>query len=281
MIAHRPSCTILAAALFGLTVAGCGQAVYEQRLENTKRYYAHLGQLNENLSSEWKGTEITLRPPVGFALIPAPQKSDPAADAAQPPAARDAPEQTVLDERQPNYVNLDLPGLVSAWKWEPGNLEGADKSKQTSYLYVLSNQEMGTNPELRDKALKFHDRTLSDLASTLEAKLPRDDKSNINFVSEQYPPNRASFVAQVTYDSITLETDVSNDRAKRSFACYLFTQGDVQVTVLFVYSDVAEHQDLLLKRIPLCLETLTVAGDKIGVPATTINSSKGAKGGGF
>ena len=265
-----------------MTVAGCGQAVYEQRLENTKRYYAHLGQLNENLSSEWKGTEITLRPPVGFALIPAPQKFDPAGEAgAQPPGARDASDQTVLDERQPNYVNLDLQGLVAAWKWEPGNLEGADRSKQTSYLYVLSNQEMGTNPELRDQALKFHDRALADLASALEAKLPRDEKSNIAFTSEQYPPDRKSFVAQVSYDSIVLETDAANDRAKRNFACYLFTQGDVQVMVLFVYSDVAEHQDLLLKRIPLCLETLTVSGDKIGVPATTITGPKGSKGGGF
>jgi hypothetical protein len=259
---------------------GCGQAVYEQRLENTKRYYGHLGQLNANLAAEWQGPGISIRPPLGFVLIPSPQRPENAVAAGRGDGA-DPADAAVLDERQPNFVNLDLPGLIAAWKWESFDAEGQARSQQTSYMYLLSNQEIGANPELREQALKFHDNTLRELSNTLEANVPRDDKGGTALVPEQFPANRDVFVAQLTYDSIALDTDVSNDRTNRTFSCHLFTQGEVQVIVLFVYSDVAEHQDVLLKRIPLCLETLTVSGDKIGVPATTITGPSSTKSGGF
>lgn len=289
MNTQRRCIPIIAAVLSGLLTAGCGKAVYEQRLENTKRYYAHLGELNANLTAEWKGPGISIRPPLGFVLIPAPQATDsaPAGEGApQPPAGGNA-DQPLLDERQPNYINLDLPGLVAAWKWESVNAEGEVRSQQTSYMYLLSNQEIGTNPERRDDALRFHDRTLSELANALEAKLPG------KIDEETYPPpaknalpypadsKKKEFVPSVTFRIISLDTDVSNDKVKRNFACHLFTQGEVQVIVLFVYSDVAEYQDLLLKRVPFCLETLSVSGDKVGVPATTITGPGGSKNGGF
>lgn len=87
-LAIRRSCGLLLLLL----VAGCGSEEYEDRLQTTAKYYRSIELQNANLHGAWSdpGTRISLRVPLQFAELPAPQAGAEGDQAAAPatPAAR-------------------------------------------------------------------------------------------------------------------------------------------------------------------------------------------------
>src|SRR5579872_6697431 len=92
----------LAAVSFALVLlaGGCGHDTYEQRIEETRKYFAYLDRLNMYLSNTmWNGQNVKLKVPKQFQLIPAPAKTK---------GEETAPDK---DPRQPPFVDSPLPGL--------------------------------------------------------------------------------------------------------------------------------------------------------------------------
>ncbi len=122
----------------GLSVTGCGQQVYEQRLAETSALFAHLQLLGEHLSGEWTDSVAAVRLPKQYQQIAAPA----------PPPPGSTPGTAVLDPRQPDFVNVELPGLRAAFQAQFGVAEdGAAETKTIlGHVYVLSNHYLGAPP---------------------------------------------------------------------------------------------------------------------------------------
>jgi hypothetical protein len=70
----------------------------------------------------------------------------------------------------------------------------------------------------------------------------------------------------VKYRNVTVTPTEEIAGYTRQFSVYMYSQGDIQVIVLFVLPADADASENLLKRVPLCLETLAVTGDKLALP---------------
>src|SRR5438105_12534899 len=108
-------CLLLAVALVPWLLIGCGTELYESRLDNTRILFAHMELLNEHLLQKWTDPEnaVSLRAPLQFALLAPPAPIEKPAQPQGKPAEGEEGEGTeeeVHDDRQPAYLNLELPG---------------------------------------------------------------------------------------------------------------------------------------------------------------------------
>jgi len=245
---------LLAAGL--MIFAGCGAELYQQRLENTKKLFAHLEQLNANLHQYWGDpqTGTKLRLPLQFAMIPPPAPPKPAEDGTP------AEPEVVVDERQPKYLNIELPGLRGAFFAKMSLVDsGAASVEPYGFVYVLSNHHMYDAP---DKAREFHVDLISSLSETLRTGVKPDD-----WHDEKYPLRVGTFADTVRFKSVVLSPAEPIGGLERQFSVYMFDQGDIRVAILFVLpKDVNNSTEKLNDRIPLCLETLRVTGEKLLPP---------------
>ncbi|MBI3863404.1 MAG: hypothetical protein HY290_16055 [Planctomycetia bacterium] len=279
----RPALLFLAALL----LAGCGADLYEERLANTRSMFAHQDQLNQNLQAAWGDgeTRIGLRPPTQFVMLPPPAKPapDPAAGKGQP-GDKKAGEETeaeeeveVIDDRQPAYMNIALPGLRGAFR--APLIYSADNNatrEGEGFLYVLSNHHLAEQP---DKAKEFERDFIKELSEALHLTVEAGDWRDERFPLEAKA--KAAFVKSLPYRNVILTSSEDISGYVREFAAYMYEQGDVQVIVLFVLPKDVETAAKLNDRIPLCLETLQVSGDKLmlpsaGAPAGVTGSSSGS-----
>src|SRR5262249_39804462 len=98
-----------------LALAGCGGELYEERLANTKILFAHEDLPNQSRRGGCTDADpgVGLRLPLKFEMPPPP--AAPAA-ADKPPGEEPAEEpDEVPDDRQPKYLNVELPGLRGAF----------------------------------------------------------------------------------------------------------------------------------------------------------------------
>ncbi len=137
---------ILLLALAFLGLAGCGSALYEERLAKTRLLYAHIDLLNDNLQAKWVDpqTGAGQRVPLQFAVQPPPVKPEPV-PGEEP---KEDEEEEVLDDRQPKYLNVELPGLRGAFEagvkvLGENNVVVDDKA----WIYVLTNHDLYEQPE--------------------------------------------------------------------------------------------------------------------------------------
>lgn len=245
-----------------LFVAGCGADLYEERLENTKIVFAHIDLLNQHLQSLWNdgdGVGVRLRLPLQFALLPPPAKRDPSTQPVAKPAEKeeaagnedDAAEPEIHDDRQPAYMNVELPGLRGAWKAEVNiNAENNVAARGDGFVYVMSNHHLA---DLTDEAEKFSQEFVKALAEAAHVPPPEETA----WETLTFPAKKGQFVKPRKYTKVEIDPDEPVGDLVRQFSIYIYTEGKVQVIVMFVLpKDVDNTTEKFAERIPLCLETL-------------------------
>jgi hypothetical protein len=269
-------------AVWALLLAGCGTEAYEARLKDTKAMFEHQEQLNQNLLAAWGDGEtgVSLRVPKLFETLPPPAKPtvDPAKEKAKeeakaaakkagkpPPEEEEEDEEEIIDNRQPTFMNIELPGLHGAFRAPlkvigPGNttIDGE------GFVYVLTNHHLYDQPDTAKEFRKHVVQVLSEgLHKTVEDSAWHDER----FPTEARA--KASFVKSILYRNVTVTSDDAIMGYVREFAAYQYEQGEIQVVVLFVYPKDVDPVERLTDRIPLCLETLVVNGTKLFAPITS------------
>ncbi len=258
--------------LAALLLAGCGAETYEERLKNTRAMFAHQEQLNANLTGAWgdQETGVSLRVPLQFVMLPPPVKPppDPAVEAAKAAAKKNGEkfeeeEVELIDDRQPAYMNIGLPGLRGAFR-TPLNAIGDNNAlvEGDGFLYVLTNHHLA---DLPDQAKEFEKQVIQTLGEALHKIVEPSDWKDDRFPADAKA--KASFVKSVPYKIVTLTSDEEIAGYFREFTAYLYEQGDIQVVVLFVLPKDVEPSAKLAERIPLCLETLVVSGSRLIAPS--------------
>lgn len=274
--AHRA--WLLGLVCAGALLAGCGADLYEQRLANTRLMFAHKDLQNKNLQQLWSDAEtgVSLRVPLQFAVMspPAPTEQAAAAGGAAGPARPDAkgqggaepaeeegPEE-IPDDRQPKYMNFELPGLRGAFTTHVKYIaENNVLSDGEGFLYVLSNHELAEQP---DQAREFSRNFIKSLGETVHVVIEANDWKDDSYPSEAR--SKATFVRPVKYRNVTVTSTEEIAGYARQFSAYLYEQGDIQVIVLFVLPNGIDSSEKLTDRIPLSLETLGVAGTQLMLP---------------
>ncbi len=230
-----------------LLLTGCGLQTYENRLEETKRYYAYLEKIDSNLAPAWKEGPIDeLRVPMQFRPIrkPAPVKNEDG-------ELEDDP----IDPRQPNYISLELPGLLGAWEAPFDIVLDGKKQPRKGYIYVVSNYSM-FNSELAGQAPDFMRTLLGTISDRLS--LPPVELSSGE--REQYPKLKAdAYTAQNTFDAYHFKSDeLLVDGVPYTIDVYTNLQKDMQVDVLLVLPVGIDAQAKMFERVPLMLERLKI-----------------------
>jgi hypothetical protein len=258
---------------------GCYERRYESRVQTTVRLYEHFDELNSNLDAKWSGDGLELRVPKRFTYLPppAPPVVEPPADGQ--PAAAAAPAEPVLDERQPDYLGIELPGLVGAWRISlpASNADGSKNIELPGFLYLMTNQHLfRTSSEVepnRTPPEEFQGRAVSDIAAALETRV---DESG--WVAVTYP-EKFDLVPKVAYQSLVLRPEKLIADNKYNFDLYCTTKGDLQVIAMFVIPDGVAPSENLANRIKLCLETLRITADRPGAASSSGSGSGGNTGG--
>jgi hypothetical protein len=258
------------AALF---LSGCGAELYEERLGKTQVLYSHINLLNEHLQGMWtdSDTNVGLRIPKRFDMLPPPAKPDPAmaakAKAAEGEEGEKADEdeedaEVIHDDRQPKYVNVELPGLRGAFLSKVKCLsDSRAEVTADAWLYVMTNHDSYDQPEV---AKDFNKSFVTELCAALEVAPPEPEK----WESDKFPARVAKevgpFVQQLSYTVVVPEKDI--DGVLREFKIYMYQLGEVQVIVLFVVPKDCDASEKLTERIAFSLETLAVPGEKLSAP---------------
>ncbi len=243
-------------------INGCGLQNYEKRLEETSKYYSYLEKIDSNLAPAWKDGPIDeLRVPLQFRAIrkPAPVKNAEG-------EAEDAP----VDPRQPNYIALELPGLLGAWEAPFDKVVDGKRQPRKGYIYAVSNYSM-FNSELASQAPDFV-RTLLGLISDRLA-LPPVDLTKAE--RELYPKVKAdAYTTQNSFDVYHFSSDeLLVDGEKYTIDVYSNMQKDTQVALLLVLPVGIDSSARMMERTPLMLERLKVDPKK--KPSRAQNKSAG------
>lgn len=230
-----------------LFLSGCFEDVYEQRLSTANKYFEHQEVLDANLGPAWFGNGIQFRLPVEFELIQPPQ----------PPAegeAKEAVAASQIDRRQPDFIPMELPGLVGSWK----ATVSVDGQSTSAYAFLMTNQEMLAIPPGPDRPnpSEFTNNTLDDLARAAKLTLSTESWSNVSF------PANGGFVTPVSYQSADVDSSREVAGKKMRYKIYRHQSGDVQVIILFVIPSSASGP--IIDKIPYSLESLLVQGGSGG-----------------
>ena len=234
-----------------LVLNGCGSETYEQRLKETAKYFSYVDIRDQALAKNWSSPTVSLRTPVEFKQINAPAAAPPAdADATDPEAVAPEPDQTV-DPRQPDYVDLVLPGLEGAWRVEVPVDLGNETEDLPAYLYVLSNHYL-LKEKMTEEALVFHDEVNNQIASAFEHFLNIDE-----FKTEKYPQEKGYSVPKsFLVGSFVPETEING--VPYQIKLYLAESGNNKVAVLLVVpknisgrSKLSEHMDFSLETVDI------------------------------
>lgn len=280
------------ATVLPLLSAGCGQKQYEKRVEETAALFARLETLDANLAGENRDGFVTIRVPRQFREIPAP-----------PPKPKPKPGEVVsdaseFDPRQPDFANIELPGLRAAFESQVDTaVEGGAASKQKAYVYLLSNHTVaaakkpiaapGDKPVEEPKSSSpsmFSENVAGMLAEALQAEIKPGRHTN-EWVRETHPRNVAALFPSgsespfpvMTYSVGTLSSVVRD--VPLEFSLYLHEQGQVQVLVIFaIPRDILPSEQLGLRR-DLSLETLRIRSTTVNQPAPA-GAARAAGGGG-
>lgn len=248
-----------------VSLAGCGQSAYEQRLETTKLKFRHDEQLDENLGPLWSDTGISLRPPKQFKLMPPPKTAAKTKNNPDPP-------EPVIDERLPSYFNVDLPGLRGAFKVDlTVRAEDNSTQKAPAYLYVLTNQHLAGKPE---EARKFHIDFAQSFAEGMNVSIKETD-----WHEERLPRRATPFAEQVPYKMTILAPEPAVNSPATKASLYLHQKGDVLVALIAILPEGIDPKEKIPERLDLTLETLRIAIDRLAPPTKPGQPGKPASSG--
>lgn len=243
----------IVACLSLLLLAACGTETYETRLRETNEFFEYHQRLNLDLQSgDWTSpTTVKMRVPQGLQLLPAP----PPAQMGEPPA---------VDQRQPFYLGVELPGLIGAWQGE----FPCDNGNRPVYLYVCSNhqafQNLLVNAQGPDPGL-----FLSDLENALSAQLgvqlPPGESAQVGN-NQRYSLScpregtlEAKFAVPRRFTGITFIPPhvLNNIGVEIKAQMYEHYNGPIQVAILAVYP--ASIRDRFEEKLLRALETFSVS----------------------
>lgn len=268
--------TVLLAGL----LCGCGSKTYEERLETTKKYYDYIDRLNQNLGSQNDISGVSLRLPKQFMLIPAPpRRPKPKPPAGGDPAGETAEEEP-RDPRQPDHLDIELPGLIAAWEANLDAVNGTGGSTQSAMLpgtiYLLSNHEYWRTfktPKQTIDPTKFHEELMKTLEGALGVRVnerergSEADRVNKWFIEVVPDAKDEQFAPKKEIRTITLvpeseqESESDND-FPREYQVYLFANGDMKIALIYALPRNVSTGEDLLDRIRFSLQTLNVSPDK-------------------
>ena len=262
----------LGLALLALTMSGCFEKSYTDRMDTTVRLFNHYDTLNRNLLGESNVDNFRVRVPREFEQIAAPVPVQ-APEPGQQPAA-EAPAESGVDERQPDYLGIQLLGMTAAWKKTVQTDATEGDGVGTAYIYLLSNQRLFSIPEGqpgRIEPLKFQEHMVNLLAGDLGVPFRQED-----WRREQYPL-AFDLVPKITYDALKFVPERPIADLKTNFDVFISNQGDIQALVLVVYPDLIRPTEKLDERVKLMLGTLKIPSQIPGFGAPV----GGGAGGGF
>lgn len=244
-----------------LFLGGCFEAKYESRLKVANDHFNHQTLLDANLGPQWSSNGMSFRLPKTFEAI-------------LPPASPQGEEKEgsvpALDPRQPDFLGMELPGLVGAWKASVTS-QGQPAS---AYAYLLTNQSLLAMPAGPDRPnpAEFQNTTIEELSRAVKLTLKPEDWMMENF------PKQAGFVPQIAYQSAMQESPREVAGKKMRYYLYKRDEGDVQLIVLFIIP--SQTTDPIADKIPLSLETLVFQGSGGGGGGGGTSAPAG-KGGGI
>lgn len=244
-----------------LLLTGCGTEIYESRVENTKKLFAHMELLDGQLHNDWvdDAVGVRLRLPLQFAMIPA-SAAQGGSLGGTASSGTAAPAASTGDDRQPKYMNIELPGLRGAFlaKLKIIAANGASTTED-GFVYVLTNHHLAN---AGSSAGTFSRDVVALLSQTLRVAVnPADERQ------ERFPRADGTFAQVVNYRSLVLNPKEPVFGVERQFSIYMYEQGGIQTIVLFALPKDVDGAERLTDRIPLCLETLRVSGEKLAAPA--------------
>lgn len=230
-----------------LTISGCGAAAYENRVEETAKYFRYLEILDQNLGPLWRDSGIELRVPKQFQLMPKPQL---------PKAEEGKPAPVVIDHRQPDYMNFEFPGLIGAWQTKVNATVNGAAAERKAYIYVISNYSMFSQANQIAKAPEFSQSFLDRFWQSLS--IPEDQRRALQ---EKYPKVQG-YQPEKNFTVVNLRPSQLIDGVPYLFDVYLIQQQDVQVAVIVATPADSDANIFLGKGIPLMLETMALTGEK-------------------
>jgi len=237
---------------------GCGTQTYNDRLQETVKYFEFRELQDQVLVKQpWQSSGISLRIPKFLTQVP----YDP------PPAAAEGEEVEVVedvdDPRQPDYCDLKMAGMVAAWTGTVDVEIGKETEERPCYFYVLSNYELWLEKNASEVAIKYY----VDLKESLEEGLHRTIE-DAEWDEERHPPNKEGYVEMKEFTTLTLSHDELIHGVHMDFTLYLHQVQDMQVAILTVLPHQLESRSTVPDAIARCLETLVVSGEKPvkGVP---------------
>ncbi|MGE3317003.1 MAG: hypothetical protein AB7O26_17945 [Planctomycetaceae bacterium] len=244
--------------LLAVIISGCGASTYEERLKESKDYFAFIQRYNDQLEKPWKDGVSGIELRVPKKLKPIPAVTTPAAEGEEAPK----------DPRQPDYVELELPGLVGAWSVPVGTMVDGSPTAVNSYLYVLCNAVLLKSPNPPFPANEFHDEVVERLSNALGVPVPKPDV----WIDESFP-RTATYVKPKPFHSLLLTPTEPVNGVPTEFKLYEYQSGDMRVSILAVMPQGATAKDNFLPILPLSLETLSVPPQP---PATAVPATPGA-----
>jgi len=240
----------LIAVSFALVLlgGGCGHDTYEQRMEETRKYFAYLERVNLYLNhAMWNGQNVKLKVPKQFQLIPAPAKGK---------GDETAPDK---DPRQPLFVDSPLPGLQGSWKADLA-LSGSE-GRGTGYLYVLSNFELLGQKGAEEKAAEFNTTLLKTIATAVGQPVPEVGK----IVSHTVPKNLSdAYVEQRTFKMLQppIPANVNDKPYRIQVYSYQKEKSPAQISIVLVLPENTSPSEKLERAMDLCFETFEITLEK-------------------
>lgn len=238
-----------------LLLSGCGTETYDQRLKETTQYFAYLDTRNQALSDKWSSPSASLRVPVEFKLINAPP---PAAVTTSEDSEAAVPEPApTVDPRQPDYVDLVLPGLEGAWRVDvPVDLED-ETVDLPAYLYVLSNYSLLKEKRM-DEALNFFNDVNTQIAGTFNQFINNED-----FKIERFPPGKG-YTEPKSFNFVEFKPEMPIKEVPYLFQIYQIESGNNQLVILLVIPQKTSASSKIKEHLKFSLETVNIVSPQSG-----------------
>ncbi|HID24369.1 MAG TPA: hypothetical protein EYP14_18495 [Planctomycetaceae bacterium] len=237
---------VLCAALMG-----CGAETYERRLEETRKYFEYLQNVNQALSpAPWSEMGIELRVPKQFEMIPPPT-------GATDPDGLPQPASPASDPRQPRFLEVELPGLLGAWRATVPVDTDRETRDLPAFLYVCSNHflwlQREKNPDV--DPLSFDVEFGRRLAPVVGVSPPSSDY-DWEWTEEKIP-KPGSYAPSKLFDTITFE--VVTKGVKYDLMLFRHHAQDIHVILMYLVPEDIAPQVRLRRAIEYSLHSLKVS----------------------